>query len=228
MDSLPGTPQIQNIIPTTFFKTDVYAAPWLGIDRRGCSSSSAASPTSTGGARQAAAAGEGYGDGPHQRAASRCERRDLANPFIALLPLVAVGVMNKVFTVAMPRVPTAPPTTTIRLGGVGHRRPRSPALESPRSGRVEGALLVGILPSWCSACQRVAAGSPKAPRRRSPARCSPSMNTASEYGFGGGDRGAAGLHRHQRRAQGHPEPAGQRGDHASRRWRESPVRHRAA
>src|SRR5205814_2830464 len=31
MDSLPGTPQIQNIIPTTFFKTTTYAAPWLGI-----------------------------------------------------------------------------------------------------------------------------------------------------------------------------------------------------
>ena len=27
MDSLPGTPQIQNIIPTTFFKTDTWAAP---------------------------------------------------------------------------------------------------------------------------------------------------------------------------------------------------------
>src|SRR6202451_707690 len=30
MDSLPGTPQIQNIIPTSFFGTDIYAAPWLG------------------------------------------------------------------------------------------------------------------------------------------------------------------------------------------------------
>ena len=30
MDSIPGTPQIQNIIPTTFFKTDIYAAPVLG------------------------------------------------------------------------------------------------------------------------------------------------------------------------------------------------------
>ena len=27
----PGTPQIQNIIPTTFFKTTSYAAPILGI-----------------------------------------------------------------------------------------------------------------------------------------------------------------------------------------------------
>ena len=31
MDSLPGSPQIQNIIPTTFFKTDTWAAPWLGL-----------------------------------------------------------------------------------------------------------------------------------------------------------------------------------------------------
>ena len=30
MDSLPGTPQIQNIIPTTFFKTTSWAAPGLG------------------------------------------------------------------------------------------------------------------------------------------------------------------------------------------------------
>ena len=31
MDSLPGTPQIQNIIPTTFFNTTTWAAPWLGV-----------------------------------------------------------------------------------------------------------------------------------------------------------------------------------------------------
>src|SRR3954462_6253735 len=31
MDSLPGTPQIQNIIPTTFFGTNTWAAPILGV-----------------------------------------------------------------------------------------------------------------------------------------------------------------------------------------------------
>ena len=31
MDAIPGTPQIQNIIPTTFFGTTGYAAPVLGI-----------------------------------------------------------------------------------------------------------------------------------------------------------------------------------------------------
>ena len=66
MDALPGTPQIQNIIPTTFFKTDGWAAPWLGLIgsifillagmaylewRR----------------RKAAAAGEGYGTKLHKR-----------------------------------------------------------------------------------------------------------------------------------------------------------------
>ena len=30
MDSLPGSPQIQNIIPTSFFNTTGMAAPWLG------------------------------------------------------------------------------------------------------------------------------------------------------------------------------------------------------
>ena len=30
MDALPGTPQIQNIIPTTFFGTNTWAAPLLG------------------------------------------------------------------------------------------------------------------------------------------------------------------------------------------------------
>src|SRR6266478_176305 len=31
MDSLPGSPQIQNIIPTTFFHTTTWAAPVLGV-----------------------------------------------------------------------------------------------------------------------------------------------------------------------------------------------------
>lgn len=31
MDALPGTPQIQNIIPTSFFGTNARAAPRLGL-----------------------------------------------------------------------------------------------------------------------------------------------------------------------------------------------------
>lgn len=31
MTAIPGTPQIQNIIPTSFFGTTTWAAPWLGL-----------------------------------------------------------------------------------------------------------------------------------------------------------------------------------------------------
>jgi len=81
MDSLPGTPQIQNIIPIAFFKTNIYAAPLLGtvgavfllvagllyINWR---------------CRRAVAAGEGYGtDLLHEPEPS--DDQPLANPFIA-------------------------------------------------------------------------------------------------------------------------------------------------
>ena len=31
MDAFPGTPQIQNVIPISFFSTNLYAAPYLGL-----------------------------------------------------------------------------------------------------------------------------------------------------------------------------------------------------
>src|SRR5215467_3876290 len=88
MDSLPGTPQIQNIIPTTFFKTNTWAAPWLGVigalfilvvglaylDWR---------------RRVAAHAREGYGVG-HTNEPEEISKEQLANPFVAILPLIVV------------------------------------------------------------------------------------------------------------------------------------------
>src|SRR4051812_10176322 len=96
MDSLPGSPQIQNIIPTTFFKTTTWAAPWLGLlgslfilaiglyyieSRR----------------RAAQARKEGYGADPRNEP-EPYEAEQLPNPWIAVLPLVVVGVMNFVLT----------------------------------------------------------------------------------------------------------------------------------
>src|SRR5262245_2884562 len=111
MDSLPGTPQIQNIIPTTFFKTDTWAAPWLGV-------SGAIFILAVGLAyldwrrRAAAGAGEGYGVG-HTNEPEEISKEQLANPFIAILPLIVVGVLNKVFTVLIPQVYGA--TNEVRL-----------------------------------------------------------------------------------------------------------------
>ena len=101
MDSLPGTPQIQNIIPTTFFKTNTWAAPWLGVI-------GAVFIFVTGLAylewrrRQAQNEGEGYGEG-HSNEPEPIAKEKLVNPWIAILPLVVVGVLNKLFTNWIPQ-----------------------------------------------------------------------------------------------------------------------------
>src|SRR3954453_17146040 len=96
MDAMPGTPQIQNIIPTTFFKTDTWAAPILGTT--GAYFILGAGITYVGWRRrQSAAAGEGYGEG-HTNEPKHFSEEQLAHPGIAILPLIVVGVMNKVFT----------------------------------------------------------------------------------------------------------------------------------
>jgi len=102
MDALPGSPQIQNIIPTTFFKTDAWAAPWLGIAgsifllvtglsylewRR----------------RSALRNGEGYGEN-HLNEPSPPEGEVLPHPLLAVFPLVLVGVLNKLFTLWIPAI----------------------------------------------------------------------------------------------------------------------------
>jgi H+/gluconate symporter-like permease len=178
MDSLPGTPQIQNIIPTTFFKTNTYAAPWLGIIgsvfilimgmlylswRR----------------RAAQNAGEGYGS-DHLNEPEDIKGGKLANPFIALLPLIAVGVFNKVFTVMIPKAFG----TKITVPLAGHPLNVDVA---PNLGiwAVEGALLVGILLVLLFAWREVSARFGEGSKAAVGGALLAAMNTATEYGFGG-------------------------------------------
>ncbi len=100
MDCLPGTPQIQNLIPTNFFGTNIYAAPVLGVI--GGVSIFALGITWLDRRRKAAqAAGEGYG--AHTLNEPEI-KEDLALPSwqIAVLPLLTVlvvnFVMNRMFT----------------------------------------------------------------------------------------------------------------------------------
>src|ERR1044072_9756410 len=101
MDAFPGTPQIQNIIPTTFFNTTTWAAPILGLV-------GSAFVLIVGlwyiESRRSAAqrAGEGYGTNLLNEP-EPFEDKDLPNPWIALLPLVVVGVANFVLTFVVPR-----------------------------------------------------------------------------------------------------------------------------
>jgi H+/gluconate symporter-like permease len=179
MDSLPGTPQIQNIIPTTFFKTTTFAAPWLGLI--GSAFILAAGVTYLEWRRRTAvAAGEGYGTG-HIQEPDPVDETGLIHPALAILPLVLVGVMNKVFTSLIPSV--FGPTSTVRLAGLA----TPVVIEIPQITAVwavEGALLIGILTVVALAFRPVSARFALGTQAAVAGSLLASLNTASEYGFG--------------------------------------------
>ena len=180
MDSLPGTPQIQNIIPTTFFNTTTWAAPWLGVIGAlfifGCGMAYLASRV-----RVAKRSGEGYGEGHLLEPVSVVAEQKLPSAWVALIPLALVGVLNAVFTQVLER--SYPPTTKTSLAGLEH--PLVTQISSVKAvWAVELALLVGIISvlllAWRPVSTRFAEGSKLAISGALLA----ALNTASEYGFG--------------------------------------------
>ena len=179
MDALPGTPQIQNIIPTTFFGTTTWAAPALGVI--GSVFIFVLGMTYLEWRRRAAKArGEGYGTG-HVNEPEPVSDEGLPNPWIAILPLIVVGVMNKVLTTAIPAVFGA--THEVQL-----------AMAQPLVTQVGpvtaiwavmGALILGILTVLVFAWRTVAAKFAEGTKAAVSGSLLASMNTASEYGFGG-------------------------------------------
>ena len=186
MDALPFSPQIQNIIPTTYFKTTNGAAPILGVLgaififvlgmmylewRR----------------RTAAAAGEGYGEG-HGNEPEVVDTKELAPAFIAFLPLIVVFVVNLVLggfpgvftglidrfygksydlTLAMDH------TITTQISGIR-------AIWA-----VEMALIAGIITVFIFAFPKLKLTFADGSKAAVAGALLASMNTASEYGFGG-------------------------------------------
>ncbi|MCI4567183.1 GntP family permease [Lysobacter sp. CFH 32150] len=183
MDSLPGTPQIQNIIPTAFFGTDSWAAPILGT---------------VGGVfililglaylewrrRKAAANGEGYGDpSTLLNEPAVFAGGALANPFVAILPLVLVGVANKLLTTWIPRVYGSSHEFVPAV--MGNATPVVQEVSKVAAiWAVEGALLVGIATVLAFAWKPVMASFADGTRHAIGGALLASMNTASEYGFG--------------------------------------------
>ncbi len=179
MDALPGTPQIQNIIPTTFFKTTTWAAPWLGtiggvfilivglLYLNRCR-------------KQAAAAGEGYGSSLlNEPEAVNMEK--LVHPLIAISPLVIVGVMNKVFTSFIPQFYGK--TYPITLAG-STKTINTDITSLVAIWAVEAALLIGILTVLAFAFRAVREKFAEGSKAAVGGALLASMNTASEYGFG--------------------------------------------
>ena len=181
MDSLPGTPQIQNIIPTTFFKTNIYAAPVLGTIGAAFIIVAGLSYLEWR-RRQAVAAGEGYGN-ILVNEPEPFEKEKLANPLIAILPLILVGVMNWVFTHTIPdlygKSYSFVPAVVGKAAPVVQDVSKIAAIWA-----VEGALLVGILTVFVFAGKTVIGKFAEGSKSAIAGALLASMNTASEYGFG--------------------------------------------
>jgi H+/gluconate symporter-like permease len=185
MDSLPGTPQIQNIIPTTFFKTTGWAAPWLGTIgsvfivvvglsylewRR----------------RAAMATGEGYGaSGDKDKAAQGAQATSLPHPLLSVAPLILVGVANFTLTKMIPGwYGDSYALTADALPGL-HAPVTLPIKGVIGIWAVEGALLLGILLVIATAFGRVRERFADGTKVAVGGALLAAMNTASEYGFGG-------------------------------------------
>ena len=181
MDALPGTPQIQNIIPTSFFGTTGWAAPVLGT---------------LGGVfilvlgmcylewrrRVAMRAGEGYGtDLRNEPEPFRGDR--LAHPLVAILPLILVGVSNFAFTKLIPGFYGQ--TQSFIPAVIGNPAPVVQEVSKIAAiWAVQGALLVGIVAVILFAWKPVISSFAEGTKSAIGGALLASMNTASEYGFG--------------------------------------------
>ena len=103
MDAIPGTPSIQNIIPTTFFHTTIYAAPVLGMIGAVLIFSSCYVYLEWC-RRRMMARGNGYAGSCELREEPEhvADEKQLMNPWLAVSPLILVGVLNLVFTKLLP------------------------------------------------------------------------------------------------------------------------------
>lgn len=98
MTALPGTPQIQNLIPTKYFGTNAFAAPWIGLIC-GLFMFGAGMAWLEWRHHKAKLRGEGYGEGHiNEPDKSVLSDENMINPALALIPLISVLVFNYVFT----------------------------------------------------------------------------------------------------------------------------------
>jgi H+/gluconate symporter-like permease len=137
--------------------------------------------------REAAKAGEGYAVKGIElvNEPAPYEHEKLANPLIAISPLIMVGVMNYVFTKAIPLL-YGTATTSFTPAAVG--KAAAPVVQTVKSvsalWAVEGALLIGILVVFIFAGRTVMERFSDGSKSAIGGSLLASMNTASEYGFG--------------------------------------------
>ncbi len=179
MDAFPGSPQIQNIIPTSAFNTTTWAAPWLGF---------------CGGMfifitgliylqwqkRKAAAGMEGYG-AHHINEPEKIAGEQLPPVLLAILPLVIVVVCNKLFTTLLDKwygKAFSFPAFGLEGGSGLDLRPFIPVWS------VSAAIVAGIISILLFRFTHVRKNLKKDINISIGGALLAAMNTASEYGFG--------------------------------------------
>ncbi|ENW82913.1 hypothetical protein F909_01190 [Acinetobacter sp. ANC 3929] len=188
MDALPGTPQIQNVIPTTFFGTNIYAAPFLGVI-------GAIFVLSMGllyleSRRKAAArAGEGYaGFATADKVTQATTDVEASTPIhgsalrqcMAFVPLILVAVMNRYLSTAIKEwYPNGFDFNAIGLANYSVDVAKTGAIWA-----VGLALIVGIIAAILFDYQRVVTNFKEGVNASIGGSLLAVMNTASEYGFG--------------------------------------------
>jgi H+/gluconate symporter-like permease len=177
MDALPGTPQIQNLIPTRYFGTDAYAAPvvgtiggalvlagglaWLGWRRA-----------------RAAAAGEGYGMGHLHEPEPRSDAA-LPHLGVALLPLGIVLAANLLLSRSSLSIATWYPEALLR-----REYPAADLRAAAPTWALIVALSAGIAATLALRPGRAAARLTPALTAATTGALLAIFNTASEVGFG--------------------------------------------
>ena len=182
MDALPGTPQIQNVIPTTFFHTTIWAAPWLGVVG-GVTILTSGLVYLQWRCKIAKQNGEGYGDSHiNEPEVTDDKLGKLPSPFIALLPLVVVWLINKFLSDVMPRLyPGKFDFASMGFPGIG-------VLDNSKLygiWSVECALLVGVPLVFIFGFRRIRSRISVGINLAVAGSVLATLNTASEYGFGG-------------------------------------------
>ncbi|MBA3997787.1 MAG: transporter [Candidatus Accumulibacter sp.] len=181
MDSFPGSPQVQNIIPTTFFGTNTWAAPWLGTIG-GLMIFAAGMWYLDSRRKKAVALGEGYGMNHINEPEAPDASEKLPHPLIALLPLVLVFGLNYVFGKLIPQL-YGDASYTITLAGLA--KPITvPIAANATIWAVELALIVGILTVVATGYKTVLPKFSEGSRHAIGGSLLAVMNSASEFGYG--------------------------------------------
>jgi H+/gluconate symporter-like permease len=192
MDALPGTPQIQNIIPTTFFKTTAYAAPVLSLLSAAFTFCLCFAYLRWQQAR-AAAQGEGYGVG-HRNEPDLAD--DVAAPpiWLALLPLALVAVGNRVFLTLIQNGYGDTATALLNPASPNALAIVQEVKANAAIWSLEAALLVGVVAAIAIGWRTIRARFAEASQVAVGGSLLASLNTASEYGFGAVIAALPGFH----------------------------------